>query len=458
MTPWIRITAGIAILSSAVSAILFTARARKKVTYMLDALEDNETNFRFREDKGMGRRFNRTLNRLRKIFEREKEEIRQQEQYYGQMLFEREKEEIRQQEQYYGQMLDHVQTGIAVIGNDGEHVEYCNAKALALLGVSSLSSIRQLKRINPPLADAFSKVTEGHEEKAGCSNESSTMTFSITASSAEIRGKNVKIVAFNDISSDMEENESASWTRLIRVLTHEIMNTVTPIASLSEALAKYAGDNTGQNTPDMRTGLETIAASSKDLIKFVSSYRDLTHLPFPEKSAFYLKDLRESDETDGRKVLFRKHRLHLHRKIRRHPSLRRQGTDIQNLHQPAQECDTGRSQPHQHHSRNQHRRKCRGQCLQQRHACQQGKPGRDIHTVLHHKTIRHRHRAEYLAADNEDAQRQHQAHRKQRKRNYVYTDVQIIIPRQAARRPVPQAWPPQHHPCPEADCRQTHGI
>lgn len=54
MTPWILITAGIAILSSAVSAILFTARARKKVTYMLDALEDNETNFRFREDKGMG--------------------------------------------------------------------------------------------------------------------------------------------------------------------------------------------------------------------------------------------------------------------------------------------------------------------------------------------------------------------------------------------------------------------
>lgn len=281
MTPWILITAGIAILSSAVSAILFTARARKKVTYMLDALEDNETNFRFREDKGMGRRFNRTLNRLRKIFEREKEEI-------------------RQQEQYYGQMLDHVQTGIAVIGNDGEHVEYCNAKALALLGVSSLSSIRQLKRINPPLADAFSKVTEGHKEKAGCSNESSTMTFS--------------------------------------------------------------------------------------------------------------------------------------------------------------ECDTGRSQPHQHHSRNQHRRKCRGQCQQQRHACQQGKQGRDIHTVLHHKTIRHRHRAEYLAADNEDAQRQHQTHRKQRKRNYIYTDVQIIIPRQTARRPVPQAWPPQHHPCPEADCRQTHGI
>ena len=418
MTPWILITAGIAILSSAVSAILFTARARKKVTYMLDALEDNETNFRFREDKGMGRRFNRTLNRLRKIFEREKEEI-------------------RQQEQYYGQMLDHVQTGIAVIGNDGEHVEYCNAKALALLGVSSLSSIRQLKRINPPLADAFSKVTEGHKEKAGYSNESSTMTFSITASSAEIRGKNVKIVAFNDISSDMEENESASWTRLIRVLTHEIMNTVTPIASLSEALAKYAGDNTGQNTPDMRTGLETIAASSRDLIKFVSSYRDLTHLPFPEKSAFYLKDLIE--------------------KVMRLMD-EKQGTDIQNLHQPAQECDTGRSQPHQHHSRNQHRRKCRGQCQQQRHACQQGKQGRDIHTVLHHKTIRHRHRAEYLAADNEDAQRQHQAHRKQRKRNYIYTDVQIIIPRQTARRPVPQAWPPQHHPCPEADCRQTHGI
>ena len=72
-------------------------------------------------------------------------------------------------------------------------------------GMATFSTVRQLRRTNPSLAEAFTLVTEGHEEKAGCTSEASTMTFSITASSAELRGKRVKIVAFNDISSDIEE-------------------------------------------------------------------------------------------------------------------------------------------------------------------------------------------------------------------------------------------------------------
>lgn len=292
MTIWILITAGAAALSSVLSGIIFTARTRKKVSYMLDALEDKETNFRFREDKVSDRRLNRTLNRLRRIFEKEQEEI-------------------KEQEKYFGKMLDKVQTGIAVIDSDGESVQYCNATALSMLGVSSLSTIRQLRRISPSMAEVFSRITEGHEEKATCTNETSTMTFSVTSSSAELRGKSVKIVAFNDISSDIEENEAASWTKLIRVLTHEIMNTVTPIASLSEALAGYAGkqiaderkgnvkddgkdiDEEAGQGPDIKAGLETIASSAKGLIKFVNSYRDLTHLPMPDKKAFYLRELME---------------------------------------------------------------------------------------------------------------------------------------------------------------------
>lgn len=280
MTTWILITAGAAALSFILSGIIFTARTRKKVSYMLDALEDKETNFRFREDKIADRRFNRTLNRLRRIFEKEQEEI-------------------KEQEKYFGKMLDKVQTGIAVIDSDGESIQYCNATALSMLGVSSLSAIRQLRRISPSMAEAFSKISEGHEEKATCTNETSTVTFSVTSSSADLRGKSVKIVVFNDISSDIEENEAASWTKLIRVLTHEIMNTVTPIASLSEALAGYAGTgtaNSGEESfsgPDIKAGLETIASSAKGLIKFVNSYRDLTHLPMPDKKAFYLRELIE---------------------------------------------------------------------------------------------------------------------------------------------------------------------
>ena len=269
MTGWILITAGAVLCTLVFSGIYFTSRTRRKVSYMLDALEDKETNFRFREEKWPDRKFNRTLNRIRGIFEKEQAEI-------------------LEQEKYFGKMLDNVQTGIVVI-SEGERIEYCNKKALSLLGMATFSTVRQLRRTNPSLAEAFTLVTEGHEEKAGCTSEASTMTFSITASSAELRGKRVKIVAFNDISSDIEENETASWARLIRVLTHEIMNTVTPIASLSEALAKKEGS--GMPESAVKSGLETIATSSRSLIKFVNSYRSLTHIPTPENRAFYLREL-----------------------------------------------------------------------------------------------------------------------------------------------------------------------
>lgn len=276
---YILILAGAVLLTIVIAGIYFTGKTRRKVSYMLDALEDKETNFRFSEEKGLDKGFNKTLNRIRSIFEREKEEI-------------------QQQELYYGQMLDHVQTGIVAIDEDGERVVYCNAKALQILGMATFSNIRQLRRISETLATAFRKVAEGVEEKASYYNESSRVTISITASSAEIRGKNVKIVAFNDISSDIEENEAASWTRLIRVLTHEIMNTVTPIASLSDALAKYvitdqsaSSQEESSHAPDIKAGLETIAASSKGLISFVESYRNLTHIATPVRKAFYLREL-----------------------------------------------------------------------------------------------------------------------------------------------------------------------
>ena len=86
------------------------------------------------------------------------------------------------------------------------------------------------------------------------------------------------------MSSTLEEAESDSWNRLIRVLTHEIMNTVSPIASLSEALKDVKGE-------ELKAGLETISSSSRSLIRFVESYRNLTRVAAPVKKAFYVRDL-----------------------------------------------------------------------------------------------------------------------------------------------------------------------
>ena len=114
------------------------------------------------------------------------------------------------------------------------------------------------------------------------------MTISLTASEATIGKETVRIIAFNDISSEIAENEQQSWSKLIRVLTHEIMNTITPIASLSDTLLSF--DGVGD---DIKNGLSTISESSKGLIKFVDSYRNLTRVAPPVKKAFYFKELAE---------------------------------------------------------------------------------------------------------------------------------------------------------------------
>ena len=256
------------VLTAVVTFLLTSRKMRWKVAYMLDALEDKELNFRFDERRLAGRKFNRTLNRLRNIFDKERHEI-------------------IEQEKYFGLMLDHVKTGVVVIEQDGR-VNYCNRTALNLLGIATFGHIRQLRTVSESLYNAFLTVTDAAEERASYYNESGKMTISLTASAATIGKMEVRVVAFNDISSEIAENEQESWSKLIRVLTHEIMNTVTPIASLSETLLTFEGVN-----EEVRTGLDTISQSSRGLIKFVDSYRNLTRVAPPVKKAFYFKELAE---------------------------------------------------------------------------------------------------------------------------------------------------------------------
>ena len=260
--------AATAAVTAAITAWHTSRQMREKVTYMLDALEDKELNFRFDEKRIFGRAYNRTLNRLRNIFDKERQEI-------------------IEQEKYFGLMLDHVKTGVAVIEENGK-VSYCNNTALSLLGIATLGHVRQLRTIDNSLYNAFRDVEENSEERASYYNESGKITIAITASAATIGKTAVKVVAFNDISKEISENEQESWSKLIRVLTHEIMNTVTPIVSLSETLLGF--DNVGD---DVKDALGTISQSSRGLIKFVESYRNLTRVAPPVKKAFFLRELAE---------------------------------------------------------------------------------------------------------------------------------------------------------------------
>lgn len=259
--------------------VLTTKHLKDKTTYMLDALEDNETNFRFNEDRLWGRGFNQALNRLHRLFDKERNNI-------------------SEQERYYGQMLDHVRTGVIVL--DQLHVNYCNQAARTLLGLHSFRNLNQLDDLYPNLGKTFASLSCNSEQRATFSTDRGERTITMAATEALIKDKTVKIVAFNDISSDIAENEELAWARLIRVLTHEIVNTITPISSLSDMLsqdiaaAQLSPDEPAYRQLDMQelaSGLQTISTSAKGVIKFVNTYRNLTKVPVPVKTAFYLRDL-----------------------------------------------------------------------------------------------------------------------------------------------------------------------
>ena len=263
------------LLVIAVAVFLYTVylwgKTNEKLTYMLDSLENDDLNFRFREVNFFSVSLNRTLNRLRGIYEKRREEL-------------------KEQEQFYAHMMENVQTGILVLDSSGRILFYNNF-AKNLLGMESLAHARQLRRLDEQLYNAFMNVTQANPPKASWYNESSQINILLNASDATVKGKEVKIVSFNNIDPQLSENQQESWSKLTRVLTHEIMNTITPIVSLSDTLNKCAQqDGLDEN---YISALETIRTSSKGLLGFVDSYRSLTRVAAPIRKSFMVSELVE---------------------------------------------------------------------------------------------------------------------------------------------------------------------
>ena len=259
----------------AVTVFLYTIwlwrKTNQKLTFMLDSLDNDDINFRFRQRYFFDISLNKTLNRLRDIYEKRRNEL-------------------REQEQYFAHMLENVQTGIVVLDESGRIVFY-NKYAKILLGMETISHVRQLRRVSDSLYESFTQVQPGKGMKASYYNESAQVNILMHASQATLKGKEVKIVSFSNIDSQLSENQQESWNKLTRVLTHEIMNTITPIVSLSDTLNKCAVD--GNLDSNFITGLETISASSKGLLSFVESYRSLTRVAAPIRKSFLVSELVE---------------------------------------------------------------------------------------------------------------------------------------------------------------------
>ncbi|NLK54727.1 MAG: GHKL domain-containing protein [Bacteroidales bacterium] len=220
----------------------------------------------------------------------------------------------REQEQYYSLMLEQVATGIVVVNENG-NVMQANSAAKNLLNYQSFNHIEQLKRIDTNLFNTFYRLKNGETHQFLKLTYKNNIThLSLRATSFLSHGDNLRIISVHDISNELDAKELESWQKLIRVLSHEIMNSITPITSLSETLLNYfippekpLDKKTVANTVK---GLEVINERGTGLIRFVESYRKLTRLSKPVLKHVNLRNLIEhlmlllENEADFQRIQF----------------------------------------------------------------------------------------------------------------------------------------------------------
>ena len=230
----------------------------KKVSFLFDAIDNGDFSFYFPTEK---------RNKEDKILHQSLNRIK--------LFLQHTREEQMEREKYYEQILNAVDTGIMVVDSHDNILQH-NQAALRLLDTDVLTHMNQVK----------GKLKDDHLAK----HETQAM----------LKDKHVRIIALSDVSHELSNQEVDSWIKLIRVLTHEIMNTITPVTSLSETLLKEL-DNEEQNAAEpqpteqakLKQGLETIHKTGTELLAFVNNYRRFTHVPQPQPALFYVEPFLE---------------------------------------------------------------------------------------------------------------------------------------------------------------------
>ena len=245
----------------------------KKVTFLFDAIDNGDFSFNFPTEKGFkeDKILHQSLNRIK-------------------LFLQHTREEQMEREKYYEHILDAVDTGILVVDGHDNILQH-NQAALRLLDTEVLTHMNQIK----------GKLKDEHLAK----HETQAM----------LKDKHVRIIALSDVSHELSNQEVDSWIKLIRVLTHEIMNTITPVTSLSETLLKeldsqelpsadsasadfhspnnFSVELLSAEQAKLKQGLETIHKTGTELLAFVNNYRRFTHVPQPQPTLFYVEPFLE---------------------------------------------------------------------------------------------------------------------------------------------------------------------
>lgn len=196
-----------------------------------------------------------------------------------------------QQEQYFRALIEHVGTGILTYDDRG-FVIHANRSLKNLFGLEQFTHLKQLEKVDHQLAQLLPQIHQHGQRLVTFNGKQGKVNISIKSSTFKNKEKNLVLLSVQDINRELDEKELDSWMRLIRVLTHEIMNSIAPVTSLSESLSSYFQKEGQPIAPEQINekiigttirGLDIIKEQGRGLISFVESYRKLTRLPNPNK-------------------------------------------------------------------------------------------------------------------------------------------------------------------------------
>lgn len=267
------------------SLIYFVERTNRKLTHFLESIRHSDFSTSF-SDRALGGSFeglNRAFNEVIADFRKNRAE---KEEHYNYLLT----------------VVQHVNIGILAFKKDGK-VDIFNNATKRLLKVNNIQYIQELKDIKPELPELLLEMKAGDRQLIKIVTDDNLVQLSVYATEFRMRGEEFVLVSLQNITTELDEKEIESWQNLIRVLTHEIMNSITPISSLASTVRDILLEDEEDDKEirlkeldeddieNINQALVTIRNRSQGLLTFVENYRNLTRIPRPNFRYFAVKEL-----------------------------------------------------------------------------------------------------------------------------------------------------------------------
>ncbi len=278
--------------------IRYIGRSNLQIIEYFDLIKNRESGFKLRNTQN-----NNSFSRLRKRFNETNQIIQD-------IRIEKEV-----QVNYLNHIVNYINIGLLSFDEKGK-IQFINPEAKRILGLNNIFKIDDLNSLNKDFANLLKNINPNNSEIIEITNNILKQKLSISCGLINLRNTKIKLISFQNIDKHLYKTEIESWNKLIRILNHEIMNSITPITSLTKTMKKYYYKGEDIMSPKdiplktiSRTveGLEIIEERGKGLINFVNNYRQLSALPTPNKTDiniyklfsntkdFFIEEIRNTD-------------------------------------------------------------------------------------------------------------------------------------------------------------------